>query len=83
MKELIIEKKSSFQIWDLSDPVGKGYLDKKGFFVSLKLVSLAQSGLDVNMRNILSETNQPKCVRLYNRLTVLFVHLISSNFLSK
>ncbi|EDW73930.2 uncharacterized protein Dwil_GK21653, isoform B [Drosophila willistoni] len=49
------------RIWDLSDPNGKGFLDKPGFFVALKLVSLSQAGLVANMNNIYVETaNAPK-----------------------
>ncbi|KAM3959437.1 LOW QUALITY PROTEIN: epidermal growth factor receptor pathway substrate 15 [Aphomia sociella] len=48
------------KIWDLSDPTGKGYLDKPGLFVALKLVALAQAGKDINMSNIHSETPPPK-----------------------
>ncbi|CAD7077525.1 unnamed protein product [Hermetia illucens] len=49
------------RIWDLSDPKGRGCLDKPGFFVALKLVGLAQAGSDINMRNILTElANPPK-----------------------
>ncbi|KAL5288484.1 Eps-15 family protein [Megaselia abdita] len=47
------------RIWDLSDPSGKGYLDKQGFYVSLKLVALAQSGQTINMANIFTETHNP------------------------
>lgn len=51
------------RIWDLSDPSGRGYLDKEGLFVSLKLVALAQAGHDINMRNIFIEPpNPPKVV---------------------
>lgn len=53
------------RIWDLSDPTGKGYLDKPGIFVALKLVSLAQAGHDINMRNIYMDTNAPKVVNIY------------------
>lgn len=53
------------RIWDLSDPSGRGYLDKEGLFVSLKLVALAQAGHDINMRNIFIEPpNPPKVVSL-------------------
>ncbi|XP_073953677.1 epidermal growth factor receptor pathway substrate 15 [Choristoneura fumiferana] len=48
------------KIWDLSDPNGKGYLDKTGLFVALKLVALAQAGKDINMSNIHSEAPPPK-----------------------
>ncbi|XP_058981636.1 epidermal growth factor receptor substrate 15-like 1 isoform X3 [Musca domestica] len=47
------------RVWDLSDPNGKGYLDKPGFFVALKLVSLAQAGHVYNMNNIYMDTEKP------------------------
>lgn len=40
------------RVWDLSDPGGRGSLDKAGFFVALKLVAVAQSGRDLNMTNV-------------------------------
>lgn len=40
------------KIWDLSDTNGQGFLDKKGFFVALKLVSLAQNNHDISIVNI-------------------------------
>lgn len=33
-------------IWNLSDPYGRGYLDRRGFYTGLKLIALAQNGLD-------------------------------------
>lgn len=50
-----------FQVWDLSDPAGRGSLDKRGFFVSLKLVSLAQMGERIDVKNLTFETNAPRC----------------------
>jgi epidermal growth factor receptor substrate 15 len=50
------------KVWDLSDPAGKGYLNKGGFFVALKLVSLAQTGKEVNMVNITADIPPPKMV---------------------
>ncbi|XP_059226349.1 epidermal growth factor receptor substrate 15-like 1 isoform X3 [Stomoxys calcitrans] len=47
------------RVWDLSDPNGKGFLDKPGFFVALKLVSLAQAGHVYNMNNIYMDTEKP------------------------
>ncbi|XP_017105735.2 epidermal growth factor receptor substrate 15-like 1 isoform X1 [Drosophila bipectinata] len=47
------------RIWDLSDPNGKGFLDKPGFFVALKLVSLSQAGQVANMNNIYVDTANP------------------------
>lgn len=45
----------------MSDAGGKGFLDKPGFFVALKLVSLAQFGENINVKNLRMETNAPKC----------------------
>ncbi|XP_017070232.2 epidermal growth factor receptor substrate 15-like 1 isoform X2 [Drosophila eugracilis] len=47
------------RIWDQSDPHGKGFLDKPGFFVALKLVSLSQAGQVANMNNIYLDTANP------------------------
>ncbi|XP_046809921.1 epidermal growth factor receptor substrate 15-like 1 isoform X3 [Lucilia cuprina] len=47
------------RVWDLSDPNGKGFLDKPGFYVALKLVSLAQHGHVYNMNNIYMDTERP------------------------
>lgn len=33
-------------IWNLADPSGRGYLDRRGFYVALKLIALAQNNLD-------------------------------------
>lgn len=50
------------RVWDLSDPNGNGYLDKTGFFTALKLVSLAQSGEQMKIVNLLMQLpNPPKC----------------------
>ncbi|XP_053529513.1 epidermal growth factor receptor substrate 15-like 1 isoform X2 [Ictalurus punctatus] len=40
------------KIWDLSDPEGKGYLDKRGFFIALRLVASAQNGSDVSQASL-------------------------------
>lgn len=45
----------------MSDPNGRGCLDKSGFFVALKLVSLAQIGENINVKNLRLETNAPRC----------------------
>ncbi|XP_059614607.1 epidermal growth factor receptor substrate 15-like 1 isoform X2 [Phlebotomus argentipes] len=49
------------RIWDLSDPQGRGYLDKQGFYTALKLVSMAQQGTELSLTEIyLSVPNPPK-----------------------
>jgi len=54
-----------FQIWDLSDPSGKGYLDKLGVFVALKLVAFAQNGIDVSLTMILDDSvPEPEMVNI-------------------
>ncbi|XP_022087185.1 epidermal growth factor receptor substrate 15-like 1 isoform X2 [Acanthaster planci] len=47
LRETILHK-----IWELSDPQGKGHLDKQGFFVALKLIALAQSGREIAVSNL-------------------------------
>ncbi|XP_063700668.1 epidermal growth factor receptor substrate 15-like 1 isoform X2 [Culicoides brevitarsis] len=50
------------RVWDLSDPNGNGYLDKTGFYTALKLVSLAQSGEQMKITNLMMTLNNPpKC----------------------
>ncbi|BFZ17146.1 hypothetical protein BsWGS_20184 [Bradybaena similaris] len=47
------------QVWDLSDPNGKGYLEKAGFFVALKLIALAQSKQEMSVAKLIVETPPP------------------------
>uniref|UniRef100_K1PN15 Epidermal growth factor receptor substrate 15-like 1 n=1 Tax=Magallana gigas TaxID=29159 RepID=K1PN15_MAGGI len=47
------------QIWDLSDPSGKGYLEKTGFYVALKLVALAQNNVELNISKLTEMTPAP------------------------
>ncbi|ESO86648.1 hypothetical protein LOTGIDRAFT_235271 [Lottia gigantea] len=47
------------KIWDLSDPTGKGYLEKVGFFVGLKYIALAQNGHDLTPAGLIVETPPP------------------------
>ena len=39
----------------MSDPRGKGALDKSGLFLALKLITLAQTGKDVSMANAMAD----------------------------
>ncbi|XP_050510062.1 epidermal growth factor receptor substrate 15-like 1 isoform X2 [Diabrotica virgifera virgifera] len=48
------------KIWDLSDPGGRGCLDKTGMFVALKLVALVQNGQDLNILNVNMDVPPPK-----------------------
>ncbi|KAF7644775.1 hypothetical protein LDENG_00215940 [Lucifuga dentata] len=48
------------KIWDLADPDGKGYLDKQGFYVALRLVACAQSGQEVSMASLSLTVPPPK-----------------------
>lgn len=51
------------RVWDLSDPGGRGSLDKAGFYVALKLVAIAQAGKDINLSNIHMDLPPPKMVK--------------------
>ncbi|XP_072338941.1 epidermal growth factor receptor substrate 15-like 1 isoform X5 [Scyliorhinus torazame] len=48
------------KIWELADPEGKGYLDKQGFYVALRLVACAQNGHDVNLSSLNVTLPPPK-----------------------
>lgn len=48
------------KIWDLADPDGKGYLDKQGFYVALRLVACAQSGQEVSLSSLSLTIPPPK-----------------------
>lgn len=52
------------KIWDMADPQSRGFLDRPGFFVALKLCALAQQGRDLNMANMSFDINPPKMVIL-------------------
>ncbi len=49
-------------IWELSDPTGKGYLDRQAFYFALKFVALAQSSQEVKIENLNHSTPAPKLV---------------------
>ena len=47
-------------IWNLADPHGRGYLDRRGFYIGLKLIALAQNNLDFNdYKNITKDIVPP------------------------
>uniref|UniRef100_A0A2L2YST9 Epidermal growth factor receptor substrate 15-like 1 n=1 Tax=Parasteatoda tepidariorum TaxID=114398 RepID=A0A2L2YST9_PARTP len=55
------------KIWDLSDPQGKGFLDKKGFYVALKLIALHQNGNDITLSNMSLDIPPPQLQTLSGR----------------
>uniref|UniRef100_A0A8C5GCZ0 Epidermal growth factor receptor substrate 15-like 1 n=1 Tax=Gouania willdenowi TaxID=441366 RepID=A0A8C5GCZ0_GOUWI len=50
------------KIWDLADSERKGYLDKRGFFIALRLVASAQGGNDISLNNLNQNLAAPKFV---------------------
>uniref|UniRef100_A0A669E954 Epidermal growth factor receptor substrate 15-like 1 n=1 Tax=Oreochromis niloticus TaxID=8128 RepID=A0A669E954_ORENI len=48
------------KIWDLADSERKGYLDKRGFFIALRLVASAQGGNDISLHNLNQHLAAPK-----------------------
>ncbi|XP_069548502.1 epidermal growth factor receptor substrate 15-like 1 isoform X1 [Brachyistius frenatus] len=48
------------KIWDLADSERKGYLDKRGLFVALRLVASAQGGNDISLNNLNQNLAAPK-----------------------
>ncbi|KAM9849239.1 epidermal growth factor receptor substrate 15-like 1 [Aulostomus maculatus] len=48
------------KIWDLADPDGKGFLDKQGFYVALRLVACAQSGQEISLSSLSLAVPPPK-----------------------
>uniref|UniRef100_S4RI05 Epidermal growth factor receptor pathway substrate 15 n=1 Tax=Petromyzon marinus TaxID=7757 RepID=S4RI05_PETMA len=40
------------KIWEVADPEGKGYLEKQGFYVALRLVACAQNALNVSLSSL-------------------------------
>jgi epidermal growth factor receptor substrate 15 len=58
-------------IWDMADPTGKGYLDRHGFYVCLKLIALAQSNQSIQMENLNLPSSAPKLGELSSNITLL------------
>ncbi|KAJ7419783.1 hypothetical protein BTVI_24198 [Pitangus sulphuratus] len=67
------------KIWDLADPEGKGYLDKQGFYVALRLVACAQNGHDVNMSSLSLTVPPPKFVEEKAKFDGIFESLLPVN----
>ncbi|KAK3091928.1 hypothetical protein FSP39_023778 [Pinctada imbricata] len=47
------------KVWDLSDQMGKGYLEKSGFYIALKLVAMAQNNQDLNITKLTDGSPPP------------------------
>nr|XP_020516979.1 epidermal growth factor receptor substrate 15-like 1 isoform X2 [Labrus bergylta] len=50
------------KIWDLADSERRGYLDKRGFFIALRLVASAQGGNDISLHNLNQNLAVPKFI---------------------
>ncbi|XP_037644336.1 epidermal growth factor receptor substrate 15-like 1 isoform X3 [Sebastes umbrosus] len=48
------------KIWDLADSERKGYLDRQGFFIAVRLVASAQGGNDISLNNLNQNLAAPK-----------------------
>lgn len=55
----------------MSDPTGKGYLDRQSFYTALKLIALSQSGQEVSLENISFPTPAPELGALSSNITSL------------
>lgn len=64
------------RIWDLSDPGGRGSLDKAGMFVALKLVALVQNGKDLNVKHINDDVPPPKMVCIGFLVLLVYTYYI-------
>jgi epidermal growth factor receptor substrate 15 len=47
------------KVWELSDPDGRGYLDKTGVFVACKLVALSQSSKELLTESLMDPSPAP------------------------
>ena len=66
LKETVLK-----EIWELTDPTGKGYLDRQAFYFALKLIALAQSSQEVKIENLTLLTPAPKLGDLSSNITSL------------
>ncbi len=69
----------------MSDPQGKGFLDKQGFFVALKLIALQQNGKELTLMNMSLDVLPPQMVKtksksLYLKLLGIFLLLLLISF---
>lgn len=50
------------QIWNMSDPDKRGWLDKQGLFMALRLISVCQAGKDPSVASMSLTDPPPKLV---------------------
>ncbi|OXB73098.1 UNVERIFIED_CONTAM: hypothetical protein H355_012023 [Colinus virginianus] len=72
-------QKGLVKIWDLADPEGKGYLDKQGFYVALRLVACAQNGHEVTLSSLNLTVPPPKFVEEKAKFDGIFESLLPVN----
>jgi epidermal growth factor receptor substrate 15 len=72
LSDIILSK-----IWDIADPNSRGFLDKPGMFVALKLCALAQQGHQLSINNIYLDVLPPKMVRIY---CYIYIHILYTVF---
>ncbi|XP_074643122.1 epidermal growth factor receptor substrate 15-like 1 [Tubulanus polymorphus] len=59
LKKSGLNEKTLGQIWSFADRNGKGFLDKQGFFIALKLIALTQNNMDASIANIMATAPAP------------------------
>ncbi|XP_011503696.1 PREDICTED: epidermal growth factor receptor substrate 15-like 1 [Ceratosolen solmsi marchali] len=68
------------KIWDIADPNSRGFLDKAGMFVALKLCALAQQGYKLNIGNIYLDVLPPQMGEsIHTKLTTYSQSTLSSS----
>ncbi len=60
----------------MADPTGKGYLDRHSFYLTLKLISLAQSNIGLKLEKLNVITLAPKLV-----ITTIIIMIKKMNYL--
>lgn len=60
LKKSQLNESLLIKIWDMADPHSRGFLDKAGMMVALKLCALAQQGHDLTIANIYMDIPPPK-----------------------
>uniref|UniRef100_A0A8C3AN22 Epidermal growth factor receptor pathway substrate 15 like 1 n=1 Tax=Cyclopterus lumpus TaxID=8103 RepID=A0A8C3AN22_CYCLU len=67
------------KIWDLADSERKGYLDRRGFFIAVRLVASAQGGNDISLHNLNQHLAAPKFLDEKGKFEGIFESLCPVN----